>query len=74
MYRGRTDATDDGRAFVDALREALGLEPLYFDPYRTEEERFARPSIGENGWHDGGRHVAKRCSGVAREAGEGGRQ
>lgn len=30
------------QAIVDAIREVLGLAPLYGDPYRTELERFYR--------------------------------
>lgn len=46
--------------FVDALREAIGLEPLYSNPERTAVERFASmPTYGDCGWQDGGRMRSK---------------
>lgn len=39
--RNRDPETYAIRRFVDALREVLGLDPLYLDPRRTEGQRFA---------------------------------
>jgi hypothetical protein len=50
----KADARPHAR-FVDALRECLGLDPLYSDhAHRTDAERFARPPLT-----DGNRRVER---------------
>lgn len=70
----RVDSTN--QQFVDALRECLGLDPLYANPRRTEAERFYRA------WRDpdappGGRRPINSSAGAGRareRTSRGGRQ
>lgn len=41
--------------FVDALRECLGLAPMYDNRPRPEVERFNVRTHGTHGWSDGAR-------------------
>jgi hypothetical protein len=49
VSRSRYQASDN-TGFIDALREVLGLAPLFADPARTEVERFARSYPTFAGW------------------------
>lgn len=40
-----SDETRERRCFADALRGALGLQPLYFVGQQTEEERFGGSEV-----------------------------
>jgi hypothetical protein len=42
----------DQSSFVDALRECLGLRPLYNDPVQTTRERFFRGTFEDVGFQD----------------------
>ena len=43
---------EQNQAFIDAIRECLGLDPL-FAPAKSEEERFYRPPLSWKSRSDG---------------------